>query len=188
MRNTLLTLSLLVLVPAAAHAQFGMKGGIAFSDIGVENGSVDFSNKTGFAGGISYGLRLGENIALQPELLWIQKGGESGNADVTLSYLELPVLFRFEIPTGSVVPFVVAGPYADFKIGDECSVQQANECLDEPKSSDFGLALGAGLRLSGETGITLEIRWDRGLTNINSVEEGFDAKTRAVMLLVGLSF
>jgi hypothetical protein len=188
MRNTLLALSLLALIPAAAQAQFGIKGGASFSDIGVKDGNVDFSNKTGFAGGVSYGFRLSENIALQPELLWVQKGGESGNADVTLSYLEIPVLLRFEVPVGSVRPFLVGGPYADFKVGDECSVQQADECLQEPKSSDFGLAFGAGLRLGGATGITLEIRWDRGLTNINSVEDGFDAKSRAVMLLVGLSF
>ena len=43
-------------------------------------------------------------------------------------------------------------------------------------------------RFGGVTGITVEIRWDRGLANINSVEDGFDARNRAVMLMAGLSF
>lgn len=188
MRKTLLALSLLAALPQAAQAQFGMKGGVTFNTIDTESGGVDFNNKTGFVGGISYGLRLGDNLGLQPELLYVEKGGESGNAQVKLSYLEVPVLLRFMAATGRIQPFLLAGGYANFKVNDDCSVEQAGECLEEPKSSDFGLALGAGLRFGGVTGITVEIRWDRGLANINSVEDGFDARNRAVMLMAGLSF
>lgn len=188
MRKSLLVAALLALVPAAAHAQFGMKGGVTFNTIDTENGGVDFNNKTGFVGGISYGFRLADNLGLQPEVLYVERGGESGNAEVKLSYLEIPVMLRFMAATGRIQPFLLAGGYADFKINDDCSVQQAGQCLEEPKSSDFGLALGAGLRLGGVTGLTVEIRWDRGLANINSVSDGFDARNRAVMLMAGLSF
>lgn len=188
MRTSFLLAALTAFVPAAAHAQFGMKGGVAFSTIDVSNGTVDFSNQTGFVGGVSFGLSLGGTLGLQPELLYVEKGGESGNAEVSLSYLEIPVLLKLSAATGQIQPFLVGGPYVNFKLSDGCSVTQASQCLEEPKNSDFGLAFGAGLRMGGTTGLTLELRWDRGLTNINSIEDGFDAKNRAVMILAGLSF
>lgn len=188
MRKSLLALALLVAAPAAAHAQFGIKGGLTFNTIDISNASGTFDNATGFVGGLSYGFRLGDNLGLQPELLYIEKGGESGNADVSLSYMEVPVLLRFMAPTGRIQPFLLGGGYAGFKLSDDCSVKQAGECLGDLESTDFGLSLGAGLRFGGTTGITLELRWDRGLTDINTTGTEANARNRTVMLMAGLSF
>ncbi len=188
MRKVLHLIALLTLVPALAHAQFGIKGGVTFNTIDISEGTTNFDNSTGFVGGVSYGFRLSDNLGLQPELLYIEKGGESGNADVSLSYLEIPVLVRFMAATGRVQPFLLGGGYAAFKIQDECSVKQAGECLGDLDSADFGLALGAGLRFGGVTGITVELRWDRGLADINDTGTDASARNRAVMLMAGLSF
>lgn len=188
MRKSLLLAALLVAAPTAAHAQFGIKGGFTFSSIDINNGTVDFNTKTGFVGGVSYGLQLGESWGIQPELLYIEKGGESGNGDVSSSYAEVPVLARFMAATGRIQPFLLGGGYAGFKLADDCTVKQAGECLGDLETTDFGLSLGAGLRFGGTTGITVEIRWDRGLVNINTTEGEGDARNRTVMLMAGLSF
>ena len=78
------------------------------------------SNKTGFDGGAYVAIPLSPQFDVQPELLYTRKGVKLSNtgvnADVTLGYIEIPVLARVNFTSSSgVTPQLYAGPAIAFK-------------------------------------------------------------------------
>jgi hypothetical protein len=182
-----LALALVPVVAAPASAQLGFKAGLTFATLSEDDASPDFKNQTGFAAGVAIGLPLGIPILrLQPELLYVEKGAKvEPDTEVKIAYLEVPVLFRVNIPSPGITPFAVAGPMASLRLS--CEID-AEDCDQDVESVDYGVALGAGLRFGGPLGLTLEGRYTAGLKNINKVSEGIDNKTRTFMVLAGVSF
>jgi hypothetical protein len=73
------------------------------------------SNRTGFMGGLMAVLPVARKFAVQPEIMFTMKGANSDSGGISatarMSYIELPVLTRFESPaSGRVKPFVYGGP------------------------------------------------------------------------------
>lgn len=173
---------------APAAAQIGFKAGLTFSTLSESNAAPDFKNQTGFAAGVSLGIPLGGSLLrLQPEALYVEKGAKSdpGNVETKIAYLDIPVLLRVNIPTPGVTPFAVAGPMVSLRLSCEIGMQ---DCDQDVESTDYGVALGGGVRFGGTLGLTLEGRYTAGLRNINKVSDGIDAKTRTFMILAGISF
>jgi opacity protein-like surface antigen len=180
---------LVAAMPATAQAQFQVKAGVTFATVSTEDTAPDLEGQTGWAAGIGMGFKFGGILAFQPELLWVQKGAQSGDASLKVNYAEIPLLLRVDIPLVAVVPYVIGGGYVDFRLSSDCSgVENCLDQIEEPSSTDYGAVLGAGLRLGGTTGLSLEVRYDLGLKNIEAAGEGFDTKNRTVLVLAGLSF
>ena len=76
-------------------------------------------SRTGLVIGGFVMMPLSDTLAIQPEVLWVQKGasGTSEGANLTfqLDYLEIPILanFRFS-PENRIRPFVFTGPVPAF--------------------------------------------------------------------------
>ncbi len=103
MKKILLVSLMTLLAVSVAFSQFGIKGGIdlaTFSGADKSLGGVDPTHKLGIAGGISYKIGLIAGLAIQPEVMYIQKGGiyepNTGNSyvteKITLSgdYIDIP--------------------------------------------------------------------------------------------------
>lgn len=85
-----------------SHAQdrhFGMKGGAAAYQLTSEfNGLGSTSDpKTGFAAGIFGDFPINKILSIQPEIVFVQKGGEESNgsigtSSITLNYVDVPLL------------------------------------------------------------------------------------------------
>jgi hypothetical protein len=97
--------------------------------------------KTGFTIGAAVNIAFSERFSLQPELSYIRKGAQThystnsiqsnpesstetvsrswGDGKVTLEYLELPILARYNFPSQSkiITFFVVAGPAFSMGVG-----------------------------------------------------------------------
>lgn len=139
-----LLLALLLLMasaPTGAAAQrlesYGVRGGLSLAQ--VRGGAVS-GVQVGATAGASLRIGLGGGFALQPELLYVRKGG-SGEEDeiedvipvggfglqidevavatsVRADYVEVPLLVHYAIPTdGRFAPSLVAGPYAALGFG-----------------------------------------------------------------------
>ncbi len=169
-------------LPAQA---FGLKAGLSFATL--SNARPDWKTRTGFAAGIALGLGPGP-VSLQPEALYVQKGvapnGAPSNSAPKLAYLDVPVLLKLQVPTPGISPFAVAGPVVSFRLS--CTAGDA-DCNSTFKSTDWGVALGGGLRLGGPTGLTIEGRYTWGLTDIHDVSAGVSSRTRTFLLLAGVS-
>ncbi len=139
-------------------------------------------------------------LSLQPEILYSGKGAKATELGITssinLSYLEIPILGRFDIPaTGGVTPFVYVGPAIAFKLSCSFSAsvgdREVSEGCDDsngegPKSLDYSAVVGGGLAFDvGGRAFTIGARYTHGLANI--AEDG-DAKNRTISVLASFEF
>jgi hypothetical protein len=181
----LLPVLLLVGLVAPVHAQFAIKGGVTFSTLSKDDLSPDFENSTGFAAGIHFGLGSGK-FKIQPEALLIQVGAsgitETGEGELNLSYLQIPVNLRFNFGSGGITPFILGGGYASFEMS--CDVEDlVDDCDDlDLGGSDYGVDFGGGLKFAG--GLFAEARYNLGLNESGE----FNSKQRVFLILAGWEF
>lgn len=133
--------------------------GEAFSDDG---GAIDRRN--GFVGGVSLTLPLrGAGLAFRPELLYAQKGAsasvalvEDGSAfdlrgTVALSYLELPLLVQYTVPTaGGLRPHLYAGPALALRTACRVRLRASFDGMSASESAACDDGGGAGGALDAE--------------------------------------
>ncbi|MEP6835567.1 MAG: porin family protein [Gemmatimonas sp.] len=199
-------LSLLALVGAPLHAQrFGIIAGGTFSNLRSSD-DIDFKRRTGTIFGGSVQLPLGSAITLQPEFLFLNKGtkfnkgGPSGESNVRLDYLELPLLLRYDFSRGTIGPHIYAGPSVGFNVGCKIDANGNNslpstDCTDDnfkPKKLDYGLTVGTGVDFNlGSLAATGGLRYGIGLADIrndNSDEFKSRVNNGVLSLYVGLLF
>ena len=179
----------LACLPQDAGAQrLTFVGGLTFSKLrGIDE--VKAENRSGTLFGVSLNVPVGSTWSLQPEALFISKGGKFGSTDpatgdqeVKLDYVEVPLLLRRNLVNSTVlVPHVYAGPTISFNIN--CSIRlRGNTAVPspdsdcerndfKPKTFDWGAAVGAGVDLAlGGFGVTAGARYGVGISSV--VEDG----------------
>ena len=102
------------LLPLFFEAQFTIKAGASFASTTTSDLTPDVSNKTGFAAGIGFGFKFGSGaVALHPELLYVQKGGDLGaSKTLKIDELDVPLLAQFNLRFKTISPNLYAGPQA----------------------------------------------------------------------------
>lgn len=198
---------------AQSSVTVGPMAGVSFSTFSGDD-AADFSDgelsfekgsRTGLAVGGFAEFEFGSNFAIEPQLLYIQKGARyNGNVDigtgspvdvtagVNLDYIQVPVLFKAELrkPDNKLSPSVFVGPALGFQIG--CTVtaegdgQDASEdCPDDTfKGTDFSLVFGAGLEFNR---FSLQGRYDMGLGSVADAD-GVDVKNGGFLVTLGYAF
>ena len=169
---------------------------LTLGDLSSDQGG-ESSYKPGFALGGFIGLGLTDVVTIQPEVMFTQKGtrfsNEEFNEELTtrLDYIEIPVLVVANIPvSGSVLPFVYAGPtfafntLAEVTIESEGTEEKVN-VSDNAKVADLGVAFGGGAKIAN---FGIEARYTLGLSNIAEDEVGEKLKTRTFSILFGYTF
>lgn len=183
---------------------------VAFSDDikdGWGGSNSDFGSKLGLVLGVAAEIPLGgEMFALQPELLFHQKGyhfeyndatsGEEYSEDYNYSlfYLELPVLAKvkfgnFYVAAGPSIGYGLFGMYKGSytwlgeTTDDDGKVKFGNEPDnyegdDEyvDNALDFGVQLGVGYKISV---IVIDLRYGIGLTNLYDQPAGSDVDVKS---------
>ncbi|MBP7792487.1 MAG: outer membrane beta-barrel protein [Candidatus Goldbacteria bacterium] len=191
---------------------FGLKAGLNLANLTGDDVAKDADMLMGFCGGAFVSYAFTPWFSLQPEVLYSQKGTSyeyaSSESDYqskeswNLNYVEIPVLAKFSIPTGSAfTPVIYAGPAISIKTGASIYNEKTISGITEKKtvnisevinSTDFSLVAGAGVEIKvGPGAITLEVRYDMGLTTIinnNDNPVKIDVKTTAIAILAGYSF
>ncbi|MEX1182821.1 MAG: porin family protein [Gemmatimonadota bacterium] len=183
---------------ADAEAQtIGAKLGASFSTLSSDMENEDIGSATGFAGGGFVRVGLGR-FGLQVELLSVSKGasfdGTGEDAEISLEYVEIPVLLHVPLSLGTgFAPYVFGGPAVafevgcDFEAGDisvDCDAEGA-EFFERP-STDIGLAAGGGLAFGmGPGAVLLEGRYTWGMTNLNDGPDEEEVKNRAGYVMLG---
>lgn len=179
---------------------WGIKAGVNASDL--YGGDINSSDtRAGFNGGLFLNYRFSKYFAIQPEVAYTEKGsevgqgvvGEEGAVDYNLSYLEIPVLAKFYIPTGGLVePNIYAGPEVGFKLNGEAN---DNDLDDSVKDAEFGLAFGGGVDFSLGNNPTnllrtigLDLRYTLGLTDVFDVPGDPEARNGAFTAAISLGF
>jgi len=157
----------------------------------------ELQSKWGLCAGGFIRFNIGKIFAIQPEFLYTMKGAkfeetildETMKYTMNLSYLEVPVLVKFMIPTpGGVKPNLYAGPALAIKLSSKTKLKYAGQTEEEDienmKDTDFGLIIGAGVDFGK---LMVDLRYVLGLTAIEE-EAVFETKNGVISLIVGYSF
>ena len=172
---------------ASAQLALGIKAGASFATL--QNKLPDWDSRTGFAAGVAFEFGAGRSDS-SPKRSTCQKGvnfngSSSASSHVPrLSYVEVPILLKLMVPTGSLRPMAYAGPSISFRTS--CSFD-GFDCSSYTSKTDYGVVLGAGLRFGGDQGFTLEGRYEWGLKDVNDPGAGVEQRTRTFLLLAGIS-
>lgn len=152
----------------AQHVNFGFKVGLNVFNIENNNNST-FDPRIGLNAGLIGHIHFTTHFALQPELIYSSKGAtyKLTNVDhkLHLNYLSIPILFQYMFNNGFRIQ---AGPEIGILLQAKQKTGSSNiDVKDDFKSLDFGLAGGVSY-VHPPTGFGIDLRYVKGLANINS--------------------
>ena len=175
----------------------------SFRDLGsVELGQ---SAANGAIGGMGLRVPLGGPIGLRTELLLARRGGtfelplsetETGEFDVDLVYLEIPLQLQFQSYNVSPFarPFAFGGVVPAFKLGCDSEVRSQggvarDDCSSAEDASpmrwlDVGAVVGAGVEFRrGRQLWQAQVRYQR---SFNSLFEDFELVNQSFAIMAGV--
>jgi hypothetical protein len=184
--------------------EFGLSLGENFSNLsGVEESGTASS----FNLGMFFNIKLKENIWFHPEILLKSSYGADGilpysvgNSDLDniqsqsvverrLEYINIPLLMKYRTDGGFGIE---AGPQLSilrkgkdtFKstINQDDDLKFDNDIKDGLSSMDFGVAFGISQKLQKRKGITLNLRYYYGLTDLLKDNVGEAVKNTGLLL------
>jgi len=175
-----ITMSLLFAVSSTAQFQFGagIKGGLnlATQSTTGEGAGVSVRQLIGYNGGVYGNIFLTDMFGLQAELAVCSRGSDwddvSYNVKDKLTYLDLPLLFKFQpikyanIHLGPQFGYLLSAKQEDKDDGDITDIR------DWYNSLDVGLAFGAEANLPYRINFTA--RYVIGLVSATNDEEYID--------------
>ncbi len=204
------------------QAQASIRGGINIASMSAnatEKNYKDYENQSifGFQFAVAMPFKISNNVAIQPELVFIQKGGKSQYvtdeknkyiSTFTSNYIEVPVSLKLGLgnTSGDGIGFyVLGGPYIGIALNGKYkneltflgvtstsnkTVDYSNDANTE-KRIDWGFNVGAGLSLGK---MYLEGRYNLGINNLlddnatNSSSSAPYRRNRGIGLTVGVHF
>lgn len=168
-------------VSQAQSIRFGIKGGANFAN---QNGDTPpaFESKesiTSYHAGVVAEVKLFDNFAIQPELLYSTQGASYKNVDEEfkneLGYLSIPVLAKFYLSKSLSLEL---GPQAAFLLSERKNVD-----LEDAKTFEFGVVGGLGLNITKN--LFVQARYGLGLTEAS---KNADIKNSTIQLSAGIMF
>jgi len=194
-----LTASIAMTTATAQGPTFGVKGGLNYSTLAVDEAD-DETSRVGYNIGLFARTSPDRSVGLQVELLYSTKGSSTTyrtlfglieqEVDFNLNYLELPVLASFRV--GDIVDLQLGG-YAAYLLSARATstgdLGNSTRELDRDnfRSMDFGIAGGVGFNLGPNAQVG--VRYLHGLSKVaDSTTANLalgDSKNRCVQLYVG---
>lgn len=165
----------------AQHVNVGIKGGLNVYSI-ASNDNITYNPGVGFHAGLLGHIHLSPRFAFQPEVLFSLQGAEykSGgvNRELHFNYINFPLNFQYMFDNGFRLQ---AGPQVGF-LGSAKETVGSNDSdvKGDYKGADIGLTLGLSY-VKPSTGFGIDLRYNHGLTNINS-SGGTNSFNRGIQL------
>ena len=140
--------AMLVVIPAKAGINFGIKGGYNITNFSFSKDVIAKDNQQGFFIGPS--LKIGIPvlpIGFEIAALYDQRDAKLEGEKISQKSINIPINVRYELGLGDMAGiYVAAGPQFGFNIGDK-SFSFDDVADYKLKDSNLSINLGAGLRL-----------------------------------------
>lgn len=178
----------------AAPAGGGIKAGLSMADLVYSGGGESTSGdvKMGLMAGGFLNLPLGQGkMAVQPELLYVQKGTQEDWGPITakmkLDFIQIPILLKAILGESKTRINFFAGPAVGILMSAKVSAEgESEDVKDEVNSTEFSVIGGMGVDIDK---LCLEFRADLGLSNLaKDADGGYSIKSAGFGFLVGYSF
>ncbi|MBT1701862.1 porin family protein [Chryseosolibacter indicus] len=193
--KTKLSLLIVTICLAASHAYsqaefaIGIKAGPNFASLDTKaSAGENYKSRTGFHGGAFALIKLSK-IGIQPEIIFSQQGSkvEFNGADIesNYNYMNVPIILKLYTIAGINIQ---AGPQFGFITKAEETFDYNGDTTTEDiknqlKGSDISLGLGLGWDLP--FGLTIDGRYNLGLSKINDAPDRPEAKNQVWQFSVG---
>ncbi len=220
MKRTLLSLIwVATFVTGFSQVTLIPKAGLTVSDYKMGENQENIKNIIGFTGGVAVNLFISDLLSIQPEINYIQKGAsvdfsnvfdgirEVRKWDVTVNYLEIPLLARFTFYNELGMLYLSAGPNFSYAMGGKTSftyrwedptepygetVKGSVYFKDEPEEhpwqdvyfkrrTDLGAQVGAGFIFKRK--VMLDVRYGLGFTKLDDEAQ---PQNRTLQISVGV--
>jgi hypothetical protein len=175
---------------AQASVSVGLKAGLNFAKLDGSSAGAAYNSRTGYHGGAYLRIKLSK-IAVQPEVIFSKQGttvSYSGkNLEANYDYINIPVIVKLYTVAGINLQ---VGPQFGFLAGAKQDVYNSStgsvstqNVKSQLKGSDISAALGLGWDLP--FGLSIDARYNLGLTKINNASGSSDAKNQVIQVSVG---
>ena len=151
----------------------GVEGGLNVATLRGSNANEVYKSRLGFVGGGFANIRLTSGFALQPEILYAQKGGKINGEPYKTDYVEVPILLELCLGNKSFTPGILLGPAFNSNVASHGAI--------DVKKSDVGLVLGGQVAI---TKFIVSARYEVGLQDANNNDK---IKNGTFTFLVGFS-
>jgi opacity protein-like surface antigen len=203
MKKFILSLAVLASAAGVANAQTGIKVGVKGGFNGSTFSGTDSKGseyKAGFAAGALVNFGVSDNFSIQPEFLYSQKGASFDNFGgingltfkSTLGYLDVPIMFRYNIGEDGKGFFVELGPQGSFvlhrrdfnQLGSNKSTETTT--TDDLNKAVIGYAGGLGYQLT--SGLQLGLRYTGDISQVYKDGRGPNVHNSVFQFQVGYAF
>jgi len=181
---------------SAQTFQFGVKGGVNFATLSVEDGDSAFDSRIGAVIGGFVTWQAFSWLELQPEVLFTSKGAkveESGiSSNLIVDYLEVPILARYSRPlSDNWRVFVAGGPTVAVRLRARTTTEFSGgteeiDIDDDVEQMDFGVAVGGGVEVGRWI---LDGRYTFGLSDVDAdTSDAATFRNRVISVTAGFRF
>ncbi len=182
-------------LPATAQKiNYGVKAGV---NLAVQSGIGEYYSNDNIRVGLTAGLvgnyHLNDNIMLQAELNYDEKGSHSTNIDTEYDYLSVPVLFDYSFGHTYHTKMSIhlnAGPYVAFltraqKVEKIDGANKTINLMNASHKAEVGALIGVGFRQPvGKHSLFWDVRLTVGITHFDIA----DTQSRNKMITVSMGY
>ncbi len=172
-----------------AEVAVGVKGGLNFASLNVsQSAGQNYNNRTGYNFGAFALFKFGK-IGLQPEVLFSKQGTKysvnTSDFDENFDYINVPILLKLytvagiNLQLGPQIGFLTAAQAKQTANG----VSSTTDLKSFYKNNDISLAMGLGWDLP--FGLSIDARYNLGLSKINNGSNPNDIKNQVFQLTAG---
>lgn len=180
--------------------RLGIKGGANFSNIIKDDGNNNFNTDylVGFNAGVTLDIKLLENLAFTPELLYSTKGYKTdvfgGTFTQTTHFIDVPILASIRLAQGLNL---VAGPQISFLMSTKNKFESGIGTIDQEeiedesdrfKKSILAGVIGARFDVSDKVGVFGRYALDFQKTNENNQTYTPEFKNQVFQVGLGIKF
>ena len=153
----------LTTAPATAQATLGLKGGVGYATLAIEEEGIEEESISGILAGMDIGVPVAGGLSLRLSGAYAQKGGGADlqDVDVALNFdsIQLSALVRIAASDdGGFSIGVMAGPWAAYLLSCEVEASGMGVNLSAPcdgtefaqfdiETLDYGVAFGGGVEI-----------------------------------------
>ena len=185
-----------VIAQKKGDVEFGFN--VGYNNSTISNSDVSADSAIGFNVGGSVDYYFSDRWSIKGKLIYDQKGWDNGFiedsdgfsyvTDFNVNYLTVPVMANWHFGSKRNW-FLEFGPYMGFLLNAE-DVRFGTDVTDGFNSTDFGLALGIGVKipLSDKLKLFFEYEGQGGVSDIFQVNEFSRVTNSRSSLNIGLNF
>jgi len=198
MKKASFIILLIGIVVSTGYAQLGVGfskgliGGMNLATVSGDDVSKDVKSVSTYAAGIFLELNIPGPISFEANALYSMKGAKTEAGSITYTdtytYIDVPVLLKFNLPFPAVSPSIYAGPMYSTLLSAKTKQEGGllpgeRDIKDAMAKSDLSAVVGIGL---GFTALRIDARYSMGLS-ASDKDGKLKRYNRVISLYVGLS-